>query len=98
MRRTLSVVLMAVLVAGCAAHLKTDPRPTTDDGIGASGADVWYVPGRALVCAGAAALSVVTMTVTFGQEYETASEIMHGGCSGPWLVRPQEIRDAVPAP
>jgi hypothetical protein len=94
MVRTLSVVLIMILVAGCAAHVVTRPQPETDDRVGASAADVWYVPGRALVCVGAAALSVVTMTVTFGQEYETASEIMHGGCSGPWLVRPQEIRDA----
>jgi len=94
MMRTLSVVLVMILVTGCAAHVATQPQPGLDDGIGASAADVWYVPGRALACAGAAALSVVTMTVTFGQEYETASEIMHGGCSGPWLVRPQEIRDA----
>jgi hypothetical protein len=92
--RPLSVLLVMVFLAGCAAHVATKPQPELDDGVGASVADVWYVPGRALVCVGAAALSVVTMTVTFGQEYETASEIMHGGCSGPWLVRPQEIRDA----
>jgi hypothetical protein len=94
MMRILSVVLIGVLAAGCAAHVATKPQPAVDDAVGASMADVWYVPGRALACVGAAALSVVTMTVTFGQEYETASEIMHGGCSGPWLVRPQEIRDA----
>ena len=95
MRRTLSVVLMAVLVTGCAAHLKTDPQPLADDVTGATAANAWYIPGRAFVCVLASTLSFLTLTATFGQEYETASEIMHGGCSGPWQVQPQEIRDAV---
>ena len=94
MMRSLSAVLMVLLLAGCAMHTRTQPQPEADDRIGADVANVWYVPGRAMVCAGAALLSVVTMTMTFGQEYETASEIMHGGCSGPWLASPQEIRDA----
>jgi hypothetical protein len=26
------------------------------------------------------------MTVTLGQSYDSASELMHSGCSGPWTV------------
>jgi hypothetical protein len=96
MIRMLSVVLIAVLLTGCAAHVRSDPqpRPLADDRSGAVLADIWHVPGRAATCAGAAVLSIVTMTVTFGYEYETASQIMHGGCGGPWLASPQAIRDA----
>ena len=94
MMRSLSAVLMVVLLTGCAMHTRTQPQAEGDDRTGADVANVWHVPGRALTCAGAAALSIITMTLTFGNEYETASEIMHGGCSGPWLVRAQEIRDA----
>src|SRR5215813_2276711 len=94
MMRAAATVLSVVLLAGCAVHTRTAPEPGSDDTVGADGSNVWYVPGRALVCAGAGLLSVVTLTVTFGQEYETASEIMHGGCSGPWFSSPQEIRDA----
>jgi len=94
MMRILSVVLMVVLVTGCAVHSRTAPQVEADDTRGADAANVWYVPGRALVCAGAGLLAGVTLTVTFGQEYETASEIMHGGCSGPWFSSPQDIRNA----
>lgn len=96
MVRLLSAALIVVLAAGCAVHTRSDPqpRPLSDDRSGAVLADIWHVPGRAMACAGAAALSIVTMTVTFGYEYETASQIMHGGCSGPWLASPREIRDA----
>jgi hypothetical protein len=36
------------------------------------------------------------MTLTLGQSYDSASELMHGGCSGPWIVRSADIRQAVP--
>ena len=94
MKRILSVVLVSVLVAGCAVHTASDRQPGPDDESGTVAADVWYVPGKALVCGGAALLSFVTLGMTFGLEYEAASEIMHGGCSGPWFASPQEVRDA----
>jgi len=59
-------------------------------------ANVWYTPGRALLCAGTAIIAGTVMTVTVGQSYESASELMHGGCSGPWIVRPADVRQAVP--
>jgi hypothetical protein len=93
MARLMSAVLAIVMLSGCAAHVATQPQPLADDRLGAGVADAWYVPGKALACGGAALLSAVTMTVTFGLEYETASQIMHGGCSGPWVASPQVVRD-----
>jgi hypothetical protein len=95
-QRLLSIFLGAVLLAGCAAHTKSgEPRVQTDDRIGAGVANVWYAPGRALVCAGSAVLAGVVMTFTFGQSYDSASELLHSGCSGPWTLGPRDIRDAV---
>jgi hypothetical protein len=95
-QRLLSILLGAVLLAGCAAHTKSEePRVQTDDRVGAGVANVWYAPGRALVCGGSAVLAGVVMTLTLGQSYDSASELMHGGCSGPWTVGPREIREAV---
>jgi hypothetical protein len=31
------------------------------------------------------------MTITFGNAYESASELMHGGCSGPWALRADDV-------
>jgi hypothetical protein len=93
-------MLAAMLASGCALHTPPAPsdarQPGTDDNVGAAVANVWYVPGRALLCGAGATISAVVMTVTLGQAYDSASELMHGGCSGPWLVSPGGIRQAVP--
>jgi hypothetical protein len=91
-----SILLGAVLLTGCAVHTKSgEPRVQMDDHVGAGVANVWYVPGRALVRGGSAVLAGVVMTLTLGQSYDSASELMHGGCSGPWKIGPREIREAV---
>jgi hypothetical protein len=95
-QRFLSILLGAVLLTGCAAHTKSGaPRVHTDDHVGAGVANVWYVPGRALFCGATAVVAGVVMTLTLGQSYDSASQLMHGGCSGPWTVGPREIREAV---
>ena len=43
-----------------------------------------------------ALLAGVTMLLTLGQDYDGASQLMHGGCSGPWTVTSRDIRQAVP--
>jgi len=40
-------------------------------------------------------LAGAALTLTLGQVYEDASQIMHGGCAGPWTVEAEEIREAV---
>lgn len=97
--RVVSFMLVTALVAACATHrppVAADrAAPATDDEAGSIVANVWYVPGRALVCGGAGIMAGLIMTVSLGQSYEDASQIMHGGCSGPWLVRASDIRGAV---
>ena len=97
---TVGLMLILALAAGCAAHRPSAPADgrtaATDDSVGAGVADIWYVPGRPLLCAGSAVMAGLVMTLTMGQSYDSASELMHGGCSGPWIVRPADIRQAVP--
>jgi hypothetical protein len=95
-QRLSSVILVSVLVAGCATHYKaTERRPEADDRAGAVVANLWHVPGRAIICGTGAVLAGLAMTLTLGQAYDGASEIMHGGCSGPWTVKAKDIREAV---
>jgi hypothetical protein len=97
---TVGLMLILAFAAGCAAHRPPAPADgrtaATDDSVGAVVADIWYVPGRALLCGGSAVMAGLVMTLTMGQSYDSASELMHGGCSGPWIVRPADIRQAVP--
>ena len=107
--RTLIIVMLSVLLtSGCAVHTpppRSDSpeyvtaigqQPGTDDNVGATAANIVYVPGRGLLCGAAGLMSGVIMVLTFGQSYDSASEIMHGACSGPWWVRPSDIRQSVP--
>ena len=95
-RRCASVLLAATLLAGCATHYRAEPGPRDDDRAGAPAANVWHVPGRGLVCGASALLAGVVLTLTLGQEYESASQLMHGGCAGPWTVKAEDIRRAAP--
>lgn len=95
MRRRYASVLLLAALAGCATHYRAEPGPRGDDRAGATAANVWHVPGRGLVCGASALLAGVVLTVTLGQQYEGASQLMHGGCAGPWTVQPEEIRNAV---
>jgi hypothetical protein len=98
--RSIALILIVGFLAACAAHKPPTPgderTAAADDGTGAVVANLWYVPGRALLCGSTAVIAGVVMTVTLGQSYDSASELMHGGCSGPWTLRANDIRQAVP--
>ena len=106
-QRVTSLMLVAALVAGCATHgPKPAPwdSPTTADGraiegddhAGAIAANIVYAPGHALLCAGAGITAGFVMVLILGQSYDEASKFMHGACSEPWIIRPSDIREAVP--
>jgi len=99
-RRIMSAGLLAILVVGCASHRAPSsangPVTDTDDEIGSVAANIWYAPGRAIICGLGAISAGLIMTLTLGQSYEEASQLMHGGCSGPWVVGPSDIRQPVP--
>ena len=95
-----SLMLTAALLTGCAAHQPPAPAngrvPAADDEAGSVAANILYAPGRGLLCGASGLMAGVAMIVTFGQAYDSASELMHGGCSGPWVLGPRDIRQAVP--
>jgi len=99
-RTIVSVGLGAILIVGCASHRAPAPANgyvvDTDDEIGSIAANIWYAPGRALICGLGAISAGLVMTLTLGQSYEEASQLMHGGCSGPWIVGASDIRQPVP--
>jgi hypothetical protein len=94
-RGFVSMLLTVALLAGCATHHMAQPAPGADDRTGATAVNVWYVPGRALVCGATAVLAGTILTLTLGQDYEGPARLMHGGCAGPWTVGAQDVRNAV---
>jgi hypothetical protein len=95
-----SLLLTAALLTGCVTHRPPAPTngrvPAADDEAGSVAANILYVPGRGLVCGASGLLAGVAMIITLGQAYDSASELMHGGCSGPWVLGPRDVRQAVP--
>jgi hypothetical protein len=102
--RLLVVVLAVVLVAGGTvlptAEAQPPVRPSGGDHEGAytTGAvisNIWYVPGRALVCGGTVLLSALILTITAGHSYDDAAVVARGGCGGPWLIRSADVGQAL---
>jgi hypothetical protein len=102
--RFLAVVLAVVLAAGGTvlplAEAQPPVRPSGGDHEGAytTGAvisNIWYVPGRALVCGGTVLLSALILTVTVGHSYDDAAVVARGGCGGPWLIRSADVGQAL---
>jgi hypothetical protein len=54
--------------------------------------DVFYVPGKAIVCGVSGALYVVTMALTFGALYQEATDFVKGGCGGKWVLTGEDIK------
>jgi len=95
-----SLVLVGALMAGCATHMPMPAAagsvPGSDDESGSVAANILYIPGRGLICGAGGLMAGVVMLITFGQSYESASEVLHGACSGPWSLTPSDIRQAIP--
>ena len=95
-RTTMAGVITLALLAGCASRevnkvdrLKSDSPATPTAAVVSN---IWYTPGRAIICAGGAILAGVVMTVTFGQTYDDSADVMQGACGGPWFLTSEDVR------
>ena len=54
--------------------------------------DVFYVPGKAIVCGVSGVLWVAAMAVTLGALYNEAANFVKGGCGGRWVLTGEDIK------
>jgi hypothetical protein len=73
----------------------TTAPPGTGAKIGAGVLNVVYVPGKAIVCGAGTIVAGVMMLATFGSAYHEATSFFKEGCSGAWLITPEDVA-AVP--
>lgn len=94
-------VLLAVLLIGTgtsmgwadeASRSKAPPSPGAN--AAAAVGDIFYVPGKAIVCGMSGALYVATMALTFGALYQEATDFVKGGCGGKWVLTGEDIKPA----
>ena len=104
--RLLSLLLSLALLAGLvtapvvaqpSAPAATVQEPSGGANVAAGFANVFYVPGKAITCAGSAVLWVAILGVTFGALYEDATHIVAGGCGGKWTVQGRDLEPALRA-
>ena len=93
------VGLLASLLIGTCAHQSWAQDTSTvkeAPGAGATAAavasDVFYVPGKAVVCGMSGVLWVATMALTFGALYQEAADFVKGGCGGQWVLTGEDIK------
>jgi len=98
--RWIAVLLVLLLIGACVppSWAEDTPRATEAPGAGATAAavasDVFYVPGKAIVCGVSGVLWVATMALTFGTLYQEAADFVKGACGGQWVLTGEDIKPA----
>jgi len=96
--RLLAGLLAFLLIGACALQSHAEDASQAKDGPGAGAttvsavSDVFYVPGKAIVCGVSGVLWVATMAITFGTLYQEAAEFVNGGCGGQWVLTGEDIK------
>ncbi len=72
------------------------PKPSSEDhsaayGIGAGFANVFYVPGKVILCGLGVIVGTGFLLLTFGTAYKAAAAIGEEGCGGKWVVTGEDL-------
>ncbi len=59
---------------------------------GAGFANLFYFPGKIILCTLGTAAGAVAMAATFGSGYKAAAEIAREGCGGKWALTGEDLR------
>ncbi|HKZ06726.1 MAG TPA: hypothetical protein VJU81_14760 [Methylomirabilota bacterium] len=87
----LSLALLAGVLTRPVAGQPAVQQPSADADVAAGFGNVFYVPGKALTCAGSAVLWIAIMGITLGALYEDATHIAAGGCGGKWMLHGRDV-------
>jgi hypothetical protein len=94
-RRVVALLALLLIITGAPTGW-ADERSKEAPGAGADAAaalaDVFYVPGKAIVCGVSGALYIATMALTFGALYQEATDFVKGGCGGKWVLTGEDIK------
>lgn len=87
-----------LVVTGAPPGFGDDASQANDGAAGATAAavvaDVFYVPGKAIVCGVSGVLWVATMALTLGTLYQESTDFVKGGCGGRWVLTGEDIKPA----
>jgi hypothetical protein len=83
-------------MAGMSGEPVESKEPTAKHVAGAAVANVFYVPGKIIICSAGIVASTVVMLLTFGTAYREAGRVFDEGCGGEWGVSPEMASGKVP--
>ena len=90
----LVLLLIGLSTSSGWADGKGNEPPSAGANAAAAVGDIFYVPGKAIVCGVSGALYVATMALTFGALYQEATDFVKGGCGGKWVLTGEDIKPA----
>ena len=92
-RSIAATLILVLLVTGARVALAEDTSPPSTSGATAAVAsDIFYVPGKAIVCGLSGLGWVIAMTLTFGALYQESADFVKGGCGGQWVLTGEDIK------
>ena len=87
--RSIAAALILILaVTGASVASAEDSGATA----AAVVSDIFYVPGKAIVCGLSGVGYVIAMTLTFGFLYQESTDFVKGGCGGQWVLTGEDIK------
>jgi hypothetical protein len=97
--RWIAVLSVSLLIgtgapAGWADETSRSQEPSPGQNAAAAVADLFYVPGKAVVCGASGVLYVAAMALTLGALYQEATDFVKGGCGGKWVLTGKDIKPA----
>lgn len=91
-----ALILLLVVTGASVGSAEDTPSTTGTAGAGATAAavasDVFYVPGKAIVCGLSGVAWVAAMALTFGALYQESADFVKGGCGGQWVLTGEDIK------
>jgi hypothetical protein len=92
-RSIATALILILVVTGAKVALAEDTSPTsTSRDTAAAASNVFYVPGKAIVCGLSGLGWVIAMTLTFGFLYQESADFVRGGCGGQWVLTGEDIK------
>jgi hypothetical protein len=94
-RSIAAALILVLIVTGTTVVSAEGPSAATNNsgaGTAAAASNVFYVPGKAIVCGLSGLGWVIAMTLTFGALYQESADFVRGGCGGQWVLTGEDIK------
>jgi len=93
-KRCIATLLISLIIAATASTSWADPEPARAGANAAAAvSDVFYVPGKAIVCGVSGVLWIGAMALTLGTLYQESNDFVKGACGGKWVLTGEDMKE-----